>query len=307
MARARGLRPAADPFLPPLGFPEPSARYRMVLRTNRQSVALARADVINHRSQCQNVLNGPWLKPAAPWSETASLTSAQAVEAARDSAALGLAQGNAPFPYRGAGYVGGFTPMPGRGGPRNRASRLSSSISGAAARNLVEATLYADGAGMPFNRFTTVHWQAAGVADALTATARLLKLIGDWMRDNGHGFAYLWVREAGDGKGEHVHILWHGPDDFPAFRGLLRRWLTACGAAWRKGVCCTESIGRSLGHAASGGDDYRANLDRTLGYVLKGAEPAVLAALGFSLSEPGGELVGKRCGTSQNIGPAARA
>ncbi len=42
---------------------------------------------------------------------------------------------------------------------------------------------------MPFNRFTTVHWQAAGVADGLKATGRFLKLLGDWLRSNGYPIA----------------------------------------------------------------------------------------------------------------------
>jgi hypothetical protein len=175
-----------------------------------------------------------------------------------------------------------------------------------AAHNLIEATLYADWAGMPFNRFTTVHWQAAGVMDGLKATSRFLKLLGDWLRANGFPFAYVWVRENGYGKGEHVHILWHGPADFPAFRRLLRRWLKACGAVRRKGVCHTVSIARSLHSAVAGGDDYRANLTRVLDYHVKGADRAARASLGIKRFEPGGEVTGKRCGVSVNIGPAAR-
>ncbi len=114
------------------------------------------------------------------------------------------------------------------------------------------------------------------------------------------------LRENGYCKGEHVHILWHGPADFPTFRRLLRRWLKACGAVSRKGVCHTVSVARSLQSALAGGNDYRANLDRVLEYHVKGADQAARASLGIGRFEPGGELVGKRCGVSQNIGPAAR-
>lgn len=117
----------------------------------------------------------------------------------------------------------------------------------------------------------------------------------------------MWVRETGEGKGEHVHILWHGPADLPYLRRWLNEALKACGARRVRGVCFTESIGRTLRHAETGGDDYRANMDWTLDYLLKGADPAARAKLGIEHSEPGGGLVGKRCGVSQNIGPKARA
>lgn len=107
-------------------------------------------------------------------------------------------------------------------------------------------------------------------------------------------------------KGEDVHIHWHGPVGFPAFRRLIRRWLKAYRAVWRAGVCCTEIIGSSVGSALFGGDDHRANISRVLDYVLKGADPAARRELVIAHTEPGGELAGKRCGVSTNIGPAAR-
>jgi CheY-like chemotaxis protein len=54
-----------------------------------------------------------------------------------------------------------------------------------------------------------------------------------------------------------------------------------------------------------GGDDYRANLSRGVEYVCKGADGEVLLTLGRS-HEPGGEIVGKRCGVSRNIDRHAR-
>jgi hypothetical protein len=44
----------------------------------------------------------------------------------------------------------------------------------------------------------------------------------------------------------------------------------------------------------------------TLDYVLKGADDAARERLGIRREEPGGVIVGKRCGVSQNIGPEAR-
>lgn len=278
----------------------------MTRRSLTGTPAFASDALTNHRSRCQTVPADPCLKLARRWFETAPPASCQAVEPEYNIALPPKTTEPSPLLYRGAGYTNGFSPMPGRGGPRNRASRRTRAISEAAARNLIEATVYADWVGMPFNRFTTVHWQAAGVTDGLKATGRFLKRLGDWLRLHGYPFAYVWVREAGDGKGEHAHILWHGPVEFPAFRRLIQRWLRACGAVSRKGVCHTVSVARSLHSALAGGDDYRANLARVLEYHLKSADRAARATLGINHFEPGGELIGKRCGVSQNIGPAAR-
>jgi hypothetical protein len=40
---------------------------------------------------------------------------------------------------------------------------------------------------------------------------------------------------------------------------------------------------------------------------VKGAEPKAVTALGLNLKQPGGELWGKRSGTSENIGRTARS
>jgi hypothetical protein len=98
------------------------------------------------------------------------------------------------------------------GGARNSASRQSDSISLVKAVEVVEAAQRAIAIGRPFNRHLTVHWEKAGLTDAEAAgaTGRLLKLIKDWLRRHG-GTAYTWVRENGDGKGSHTHILLHVP------------------------------------------------------------------------------------------------
>jgi len=179
-------------------------------------------------------------------------------------------------------------------------------LSPADADKVLKAGHHALAAGLPFNRFTTIHWAFAGVADGLGATGQFLKLAGDWARARGERFAWVWVREGGD-KGEHVHILLHLP---PALAGdyyrRQRGWLKACGATWKAKVIYSRAVGRTLGQALGGGDDYRANLAEALDYVLKSADPAARERLGIKRREPGGELTGKRCGVSQNIGLAAR-
>lgn len=60
--------------------------------------------------------------------------------------------------------------------------RSSWSLSERQAANLVGAARYAAELGLPFNRFVTINWEAAGVADCTSATGRFLKYVGDWLR-----------------------------------------------------------------------------------------------------------------------------
>lgn len=242
------------------------------------------------------------MKPAKEALETTAPKRRQAVETANNSGVHGVRSQSALPLYIGARPAASL----GRGGHRNHADRRTTALAERQSIELLEAAAFAVQAGLPFNRFTTIHWQAAGVSDALTATGAFLKRLGDAVRASGGRFAYLWVREAGAAKGEHVHILWHGPADLPVFGRRLRDWLKACGARRAKGVCVTRPVGRSLGAAMSGGDDYRVNLLEVVDYVLKGADAAARESLGVRRQEPGGEIVGKRCGTSANIGRAAR-
>lgn len=211
-----------------------------------------------------------------------------------------------PLPYRVVAHGQGFSPLPGRGGARNRPDRVTTALSEADAGKLLGAAARALQIGLPFNRFTTVHWESAGVADGLKATGRLLKLMGDWLRSRGRQAAFVWVREDGPGKGAHVHILLHLPPDLiDAFNRRQRGWLAACGAQWRGGVLRTRSIGRTYRQALGRGQDYVANLAETVDYVLKGADHRARERFGIRRREDGGAVVGKRCGVSQNLGPTA--
>jgi hypothetical protein len=197
-----------------------------------------------------------------------------------------------------------------KGGARNKTDRRSLVIALRGALNVHEATWFALAIGLGFNRFTTIHWERGRVEDGYFATMRFLQLASAWVRSQGGEWAFVWVRENGPEKGEHVHILMRIP---PALADGFRRrqagWIKACGAVRRAGVTFSRTIGRTLAHADEtgyAGDDYRGNLAEALGYLLKGAGDDAREKLGLRRREPGGVIVGKRCGTSQNIGEAAR-
>lgn len=263
-------------------------------------------NLMSARQSCQVVPIRWPLKPATHGLSAGCSLAAQASEVARNSPATVVRLERGPPLYRVVAHGQGFTPLPGRGGARNRSDRLTTAISDRDAGKLKPAAQLALQSGLPFNRFTTVHWEAAGVADDLGATGRLLKLMSDWLRSKGQQTAFIWVRENGNGKGAHVHILLHLPPDLvDAFNGRQRGWLTACGARWRKGVLKSRSIGRSYRQALGGGPDYLANLSETVDYVLKGADQGTRERFGIKRSQNGGPVVGKRCSVSRNLGPTA--
>jgi len=210
------------------------------------------------------------------------------------------------LPYRGCSPCRTH----GRGGARNHRDRVSAGLSLSAAAGILDATDFALALGLGLNRFVSIHWEAGGITDDLAATARWLKLAGDWIRSRGGKVAYVWVRENGPGKGAHVHILMHLPPALSdPFNRLKRGWLKACGAVWKKGVLQSRPIGRDLRQFAGQGPTrltYEANLRAVVDYILKGADEATRQALQIQRSEPGGDIIGKRCGVSQNIGPDAR-
>nr|WP_314446800.1 hypothetical protein [uncultured Sphingomonas sp.] len=189
------------------------------------------------------------------------------------------------------------------GGARNSVSRQSDSISLVKAIEVIEAAQRAIAIGKPFNRHLTVHWEKAGLTDAeaADATGRLLKLIRDWLRRYG-GTAYTWVRENGDDKGSHSHILFHVPRGLRL--GLTKRWYrTATGWKGRvpDGALLTTRIGGTANCAFSGSDWYLANLAYVVGYVLKGVEAQDGIALELERYGVGGTITGKRLSISGSL------
>ena len=68
-----------------------------------------------------------------------------------------------------------------------------------------------------------------------------------------------------------------------------------------------DPIGRKLGLDTSNPAIWAENVATTLGYLLKGIDPDAPAAASLARLKPGGRVIGKRCGTSQNIGRKARS
>jgi hypothetical protein len=226
---------------------------------------------------------------------------------------------NAPFPVIGtvlavskyALGVAAFLPRnTGRGGARNRADRESHFLTDTQIANLRAAERFAGRIGSPFTRMITIHWEAAGVplAGMAKATGRFTGLLAKTFARHDCETAWLWVHENGHGKGGHCHLLVHVPATLvPRLTGLQRGWLRLItGRPYRARVIHSDPVGGWLGLEASNPDLHAVNLETAFRYVLKGASAEAASRFALERLEPGGLIIGKRCGTSQNIGAEAR-
>lgn len=216
--------------------------------------------------------------------------------------------------YLTSGVAALSAPSTGRGGARNRADRESHALTAAQIGNLRAAERHAEKIGLPFTRMISIHWQAAGVplAGMAKATGRFTDLMAKALARHGSGTAWLWTHENvpgnGHDKGGHCHLLAHVPADLvPVVSSLQRGWLRRItGQPYRARVIHSKPIGGRLGLEAGNPDLHAVNLEAALAYVLKGASPEAASQFGLERLEPGGRVIGKRCGTSQNIGAKAR-
>lgn len=189
--------------------------------------------------------------------------------------------------------------------------RVSSAVSHAQAKNIVAGAVHAGTIARPLNRFITIHWEAGSVADGPGPTTAFMKLAGDWLALHGEPRVWVWVREAGESKGDHVHILMHVPPRLiMRFAARQRGWLKACGVIYRAGVVDTERLGFDYNVVRLGprfADWYLGELTKVIEYFLKGAEAKTAVAMGLNRPrEFEGDVMGKRVATSESIGASAR-
>lgn len=193
------------------------------------------------------------------------------------------------------------------GGARNSAGRVNDHLTRQQCQRLIEAVEHASLLGLAFNRHWTVHYERAGIADVDGAqfVGHLLRLASAFARRNHGTIAAVWVRENGEHKGAHVHILLHLPAGL-SLKNRTRRWIQTAGGICRRRVSKVRSIGGSLANLDPTSSHYHANASALLAYLLKGASGEASTAHGLSRYGEGGTIVGKRAGWTQNVGEAAR-
>jgi hypothetical protein len=185
------------------------------------------------------------------------------------------------------------------------ARRPSKRVSIRQAQNMVEAIEFAREVGTPLVAHATIHWVGTQIGDDPDGQrfAKVREGFDKWLTRQGipAGLTAIWVRErlsGGSAEVVHCHMLFHLAH--PYFRGRKRNQIV--GALERL-------IDR---HGDGNYADYTLKLTFPRNsngvYLLKGGGPDVWGKFGVPhcWRGPQGLIFGKRCGTTQNIGPAAR-
>ncbi len=177
--------------------------------------------------------------------------------------------------------------------------RLTRVITLGQAESLAHAVGFARQMGSPLNRFLTVLWERASVVGRIQeAQARFLERMRKWLKYRGIDTAWVWVIENGREMGLHSHILVHVPAaHFNAWKNML--------PAWVDGDVDAKTIHVTTIQYSKRQDAALNRVKGTLKYLLKGTTSQSAALLGIR-KESQGIISGKRTGTSQNLGPAAR-
>ncbi len=194
-----------------------------------------------------------------------------------------------------------------KGGANNRANRVSHYLTRRQVEDIIAAADYAEAMGWGFSRHWSVHLERAGIPDSMGApfVTRLLDRARRHLKRRGVELVAIWVRENSPESGSYVHILLHLSKSVN-LRNLTRKWIVAAGGSYRRRVSKMRTIGGRLGVEGADPAHYWANADAVLSYVLKGCSEETGKTLGLRLMGRGGEVVGKRAGCSQVIGPDAR-
>ncbi|MBK3664900.1 hypothetical protein JJE66_27190 [Bradyrhizobium diazoefficiens] len=177
--------------------------------------------------------------------------------------------------------------------------KVSRSIPGRAVRALEAAWHFSRAIAKPMNRFVTIRpsdIDECTPVERIEIWQRWRNRLAQFARDNGFPFTSIWTRESepDTGRKEHLHLLMHVPRKRLAqFDELM--------AAWDGG---TEQI---LNEPA----DYGTKVTDTgryknvFNYLTKNSPQAAYKRKRYFRS--GGPILGKRFGTTANIGGKARA
>jgi hypothetical protein len=173
------------------------------------------------------------------------------------------------------------------------------------AQNMMDGLAFAREIGTPLNAHATIHWVGTKAGDDEDGSrfAQLREGLDKWLKRQGMpgGLTAIWVRERrSGGRAEvvHCHMLFHLAHPF------LGR---------RKRLQVERALERLIDrHGRGNYADFTLKLTFPRNpnglYLLKGGGRDVWDAFGFPKTwrEVQGLITGKRCGTTQNIGPAAR-
>jgi hypothetical protein len=187
----------------------------------------------------------------------------------------------------------------------NDGTRVSHFLTEKQVHQLLDAIAYAWRLERPLNFGITINLRIAEIRGRPQKfISAFTKYAGDWLRLRSVAPCYVWVLEIPPGSDPNVHIAFHWPaehrQDGRELGNLLRGWLKKSG-----GHCTARALQhQSLPHPCDKDSDPKRH-GMYCRYILKGTDPETCKRLGINHSTQGA-IVGKRCGTSEHIGGAAR-
>ncbi len=173
-----------------------------------------------------------------------------------------------------------------------------------AAENIIQATGFSAQLDVPINRHLTISWAVADVPGRVSdAQGKFLELASKWLRYHSVTPAYVYVIENGPVLGLHSHIAIHIPDELAReFRKMTDRWVRSLGGSPRtKGALLLSPKDKFAPRS------HHQSIRHLLRYILKGTEQSAADLLNINTEyTKAGVVIGRRCGTSENIGKKAR-
>lgn len=177
---------------------------------------------------------------------------------------------------------------------------FSDFIRGVRARAMMDACAYAAEIGRPLNVAVDINWSrtSAGEDEKGLLFASFRKAAGRFLRERGaEGLTCIWARELPPAPvpRPNAHLNLYVPARlFDTFVKHAHTFLPAGCVGLSSEAVYIQAIG------GTGGDHIRRNE-----YLVKGAHPKARLKIKRARSFQG-RIIGKRCGTSEDIGPSAR-
>jgi len=171
------------------------------------------------------------------------------------------------------------------------------------AKNVMEAVAFAKSIGLPLVAHCTIHWSLTDAGDDPDGKlfANVREGLNKWLGRRDIAFAGVWARErqsSGQSDVVHCHLLFYLPVDYRSGK-KLRQVVNEINQL-------LELHDRGIQHEKA--VDLRVHADPDGKYLIKGGGKKVWDRFHVRKEDRGlqGVIYGKRCGTTENIGPTAR-
>jgi len=191
--------------------------------------------------------------------------------------------------------------------PRRRYRPLGTKyLTDSQATNIIEAVHFAKSLGLPLVAHLTIHWACTDIGDDADGKlfAKFREGLGKWTRRHGFDLTAVWARErmsGGQAEAVHCHLLFYLPLEYRSGVKLLQVEAAIYRLVKRHGRnYWAEQVIKLVIHDTPPYPDGK--------YLIKGGGPKIWKKFYLRREHRRlqGLIHGKRCGTTENIGKAAR-